>query len=235
MLDTKHTTEESSFYTNHGYARGGVGVLVSTGGARGAINRLPANNARVGSRGTSRSARSATASSYNNSASGSPRAFTPPGNQSIRSASARPAHTTTLTATANGMTAGSEDFGYNDSHSATSPHGTKFGTSSMRASTATPMVARHEWERVYPHAYDFQGAARQTWATRQREVFRRQRQESANKYRGSGLKMRETYVMHPPTPSPTAENTAYLYSESACPNEMMSNVGGSERAMSAGG
>jgi len=41
LVDIKNAAEPHMLYPNHGFARGGVGHLVSTGNARGSINRLP--------------------------------------------------------------------------------------------------------------------------------------------------------------------------------------------------
>ncbi|KAF5832637.1 hypothetical protein DUNSADRAFT_11423 [Dunaliella salina] len=41
LVDIKNAAEPHMLYPNHGFARGGVGHFVSTGNARGSINRLP--------------------------------------------------------------------------------------------------------------------------------------------------------------------------------------------------
>lgn len=250
LLDAKHTHDEETYYSSHGSGRGGIGLLVATGGARAGVKRLPLqSNTRV----LAQSARTSASRGSEQGSTGRPRNLSNTG----RSASARsaPVGTSTFTATARGLqSAGSGDgMDYADWEGSFRP------TSSLMASTkrgwsATPAVARHEWEKTYPHPSNFQTSTRQTrihdvdkaskwasisffendpqeikrhlnicnildqinatakgherrdekvrhstWANRQREVFRRQRQESAHKYRSSGLNLRETYVHHPPT------------------------------------
>lgn len=41
LLHTKASADASTFFPSHAFARGGIGVLVSTGSARGPLRRLP--------------------------------------------------------------------------------------------------------------------------------------------------------------------------------------------------
>lgn len=221
-MKTRDSTKPPTFYPSHASARGGIGVLVSSGTARGGVYRLPqtakARRASAGwmpgsnvSSSTRSPAREDSHQSYNTSFH--------MGEGTAKAALSSVSDNEQLAAVANGVWGGGE---------------------------GVPVVAKKEWERGAGHPYPFCAAGRRVtlddlrpgskwstlsyfensvhevkkhmdmlaraerehrdflantsddaqtrhhaWATQQREVFSRQRAETAARYERSGLPSRE--------------------------------------------
>lgn len=226
LVEIKHASDDYRLYPNHGFAKGGVGHLIATGGARSGLNRLPQvarRSARGGLRSFSAapSSRSAPISTYTVSRG-------------------QPVPTLHL------QTSSTGSGGAKYAPDAETLH---TGTFISQPASARTSAAAKPWEKNVPHASDFVTTTRssriydvpsaskwsglsfyennpeeikrhldiinaldqlhttnkmeerqaernkhQAWATQQREIFRRQRRELANKYQQMGLSPRPSYA-----------------------------------------
>lgn len=216
LLQTKQATDANTFFPSHAFARGGIGILVSTGSARGSLRRLPqanktcktlAGSMRPGNsfRNASRPSTCPTLSTFNGS--GGFLAGDVAGVASAAAASVLlgPAtgvpdvakhewervvpHPANFVTTARQSRVG--DVRPASKWAALSLYETDPGVVKRHLDIVDLMDQTHAEGKVIERSNE--NVRHFTWAVQQRETFRRQRQEAADRYTRSGLPVRKAY------------------------------------------
>jgi len=217
LVEIKFAADDYKLYPNHGFARGGVGHLVATGGARAGINRLPQMSrkpARGGARSFSAapSTRPTSVSTYTvlrgqpaptlNTQGGSSGAAA---SGSETTVSVPPSLRSTATAKpwekgvphASDFVSTSRSTRIYDVPAASKWSGLSFYENDpaeikrhldiMGALDQLHVATKHEEKQVERERH-------QAWAAQQRETFHRQRRELAMRYQQLGLSPRPSYA-----------------------------------------
>jgi len=197
LLNIKHAQDATILYPNHAYAKGGLGVLLSTSQARGGIERLPQATRR------SQSARSALDSSTPKNAktgfnTNSMDIFQPGSSHSnpLNTSNASKAWEQRIKHPHNFVSTGRSARSYDV------PAASRWSSLSFYENDPIE-VRRHmaimDWSDALHaqsklHELEEDRSRHDAWAVAQRETFARQRLEQASKYTLSGVRPRSAYA-----------------------------------------